>query len=1019
METNRKPYSFTKNKAVKTLAAAGVASALLFTSADLSLIKGATPVTANAKTIKTYKTTATMILRSKAGTSKSAKKIMRVKAGTTVKTSGKAKRVAGKSYYYVKVGSKKGYLAAKYIKKTTTYDYKTASAKTKAARYKTTGGMYLRTSAGLASNNKKIKAIRKGSIVKIYGTRKVDNGNYTRVKVDGKIGYLGSKYISKVSESKPVNVALNMVAGVTSKATAMYSLPGTDWTSSKVATIPAGKNVRALKSAKYDGKHYTQVKYGTKTGWVAGTKGSSYSNVFYWDGGDYYSDTHGDKVYKKTDKEFMAHPVFVTKDAYLVSNTLEHIGKVSKNTYIVSLGEYTGRSDKAQLVLADGKLGWVLSSNLSDTQFEAKYATFEEKAVKYTTKAVAPVTATPGVTNGIPDVSYDDSNYPGKVYPTTDTAIPAGSITYIARTATLDGVKYVYVGVHEGQQYNGWMTKKAAAAVGIGDYTEGEDKPTTPEVKPEVKPDPKPEVKPDPKPEVKPDPKPEVPSDIKLSRDDKAYNQKISEKRTVKFTKDYTVIDDKTGKTRTVKAGTVAYQDGTLKKGAITYGFIAENGKRGWVDTTQVTKMKEVPLVSSSMAERLVMYKVQKEVVATTPVGVQMEENIADATFKKDTLVMHLGTAELDGVKYDLITNSEYKDAGTPTIAGYIPAGNIKKYEPAVESSASYETSVKATNEYINVEPNAKMYNEPKASASTLIQPLNYKWNVAVIETKTVGSTKWSKFAQGSRVGWTQSSNLVHVPMKLLATSEYDGDLTPDSDSVQFGMKHFVAQAERGTRLMYVPVQGTADGELVITKTTRLTNMSHNTDFSSTYASTLAEIRQTKLKDGGEFLTPDDVFAKFGKTQNYYIDLPYLGVDKENKAAKKAAEQIVAAGLENNVYVMAPTQAQLEAVKAVSPAIHTVLKLEENVFNVDNISNEFTDSVSFESVFELKAKHVAAARATKKFKEIHTHAPKSSYALLKELFKKDAAGMIDVADANSTSDDTASMYLDANNLYPN
>lgn len=147
-----------------------------------------------AATTTTYKTTASLNLRSGASTKqKVILTIPKGKAVTYISKSG--------SWYKVKYNGKTGYVSSKYIKVTKVTTTK-SSAKTSSntITYRTTEALNMRT--GASATKKLILTIPKGKSVSYISK----SGTWYKVKYNGKTGYVSSKYLKNTSGEVKLNV---------------------------------------------------------------------------------------------------------------------------------------------------------------------------------------------------------------------------------------------------------------------------------------------------------------------------------------------------------------------------------------------------------------------------------------------------------------------------------------------------------------------------------------------------------------------------------------------------------------------------------------------------------------------------------------------------------------------------------------------------------------------------------------------------------------------------------------------
>ena len=141
-----------------------------------------------------YKTKDNLNMRT--GASTKYKRITTIPKGKTVSYVGKKG-----SWYKVKFGSKTGYVSSAYLTKVSTAKPAPKPAPKKevvtSTSYKTKSDLNMRTGASV--NNKKVTVIPKGKSVK-YISKK---GSWYKVQYGSKSGYVSSKYLTKVSTTKP------------------------------------------------------------------------------------------------------------------------------------------------------------------------------------------------------------------------------------------------------------------------------------------------------------------------------------------------------------------------------------------------------------------------------------------------------------------------------------------------------------------------------------------------------------------------------------------------------------------------------------------------------------------------------------------------------------------------------------------------------------------------------------------------------------------------------------------------
>lgn len=121
--------------------------------------------------------------------------------------------------------------------------------------YKTTDNLNLR--AGTSTGTKAYLTIPKGKTVSHVSVK----GSWTQVKYGTKTGWVSTKYLKKDVVAK--KAAVKVTALVTSDNLNLRS--GASTSSKTLLTIPKGKSVSELARK----GSWSQVKYGTKTGWVS------------------------------------------------------------------------------------------------------------------------------------------------------------------------------------------------------------------------------------------------------------------------------------------------------------------------------------------------------------------------------------------------------------------------------------------------------------------------------------------------------------------------------------------------------------------------------------------------------------------------------------------------------------------------------------------------------------------------------------------------------------------------------
>lgn len=217
--------------------------------AGQELAKDDSPIVRHAATTtkfkaKTYQTTANLIVRS--GASTKHKAIAKIPKGAKVTSS---LRIG--NWYKVTYKGKTGYSYGSYLKEVKVSA--TSKNTSGSVSYKTTRSLALKS--GRSSKYKTLTTIPKGKSVKYVKAY----GSWTKVSYGSKTGYVPTKYISKVTTaSKPsTSVSYTTTTSVALKA-------GRHSKHKTLTTIPKGKDVTFVKAY----GSWTQVKYGSKTGYV-------------------------------------------------------------------------------------------------------------------------------------------------------------------------------------------------------------------------------------------------------------------------------------------------------------------------------------------------------------------------------------------------------------------------------------------------------------------------------------------------------------------------------------------------------------------------------------------------------------------------------------------------------------------------------------------------------------------------------------------------------------------------------
>ena len=222
--------------------------------------------------------TATAEVRVRTGPSTSKTILHLLKKGDVVEAKGKAKD----GWQPVSFNNTTGYVFAQYVKviKST----KTPTTNAAPSTRKTTANVNLRDAANL--NSKIIRVLKKGSAVAATGRK---SGDFTEVKVDGKIRWVFTKYMGATTNAKPTAPATPGTPTPSPTPTTPETpdnptdpdLPDT------VANVVAGSlltlrksaseasaslgNVNASSVVSLTGRHsgsYSEVVFGGKLGWV-------------------------------------------------------------------------------------------------------------------------------------------------------------------------------------------------------------------------------------------------------------------------------------------------------------------------------------------------------------------------------------------------------------------------------------------------------------------------------------------------------------------------------------------------------------------------------------------------------------------------------------------------------------------------------------------------------------------------------------------------------------------------------
>ena len=134
------------------------------------------------------------------------------------------------------------------------------TAEAASVTYKTTANLNLRT--GTSTKHKVLVTIPKGKSVSYVSK----HGSWYKVKYGSKTGYVSAKYVKKTTSIKAPASPASSGKKVEYNTTANLNLRTGSSTKNKVLlTIPKGKAVSHVSSK----GSWTQVKYGSKTGWVA------------------------------------------------------------------------------------------------------------------------------------------------------------------------------------------------------------------------------------------------------------------------------------------------------------------------------------------------------------------------------------------------------------------------------------------------------------------------------------------------------------------------------------------------------------------------------------------------------------------------------------------------------------------------------------------------------------------------------------------------------------------------------
>ncbi|WP_372698499.1 SpoIID/LytB domain-containing protein [Arthrobacter sp. JSM 101049] len=275
---------------MKTDARRLLAAMALATTLVAGLVVGPAAIPATAATTK--QTTANLNMRT--GASTSYRVVTTLKKGTKVSVSS-----TKGSWSRVAAGKKTGWVSSKYLAKPAPAKKKApakkpaakAPAKKPAAKKPvakmTTATLNLRS--GASSKYRVVKVLKKGTKVSVSSTK----GTWSKVAATGKTGWVSSKYLKNVpkpvakpkpkpvakpkpkpvAKPKPKPVAKPKPAPAKPSATNFATTVNLNLRKSApsgavLATIPAGDTVTKTGSTARSGS-WTQVKYGTTTGWVA------------------------------------------------------------------------------------------------------------------------------------------------------------------------------------------------------------------------------------------------------------------------------------------------------------------------------------------------------------------------------------------------------------------------------------------------------------------------------------------------------------------------------------------------------------------------------------------------------------------------------------------------------------------------------------------------------------------------------------------------------------------------------
>ncbi len=315
--------------------------------------------------------TASAEVRVRTGPSTSKSILHLLKKGDVVEAKGKAKN----GWQPVSFNNTTAYVYAQYVKviKSTKTPITNAAPSTR----KTSANVNLRDAANL--NSKIIRVLKKGTAVAATGRK---SGDFTEVKVDGKIRWLFTKYVGATTTAKP-----DATKPATPAVPAKTELPD------PVATVVAGSLLALRQSASESAASLGDLSAATQIG-LTGRHSGSYSEVIVdgklaWVLTGYLKPSEqaptvtlpvsiGLRYINATDVNVRkAADVESTKLATLARSTVLQATGPTKNGYTQ--------------VIFSGGLAWVASQYLSTTKPAASLGSTSLDKLKATAKAAVPV----------------------------------------------------------------------------------------------------------------------------------------------------------------------------------------------------------------------------------------------------------------------------------------------------------------------------------------------------------------------------------------------------------------------------------------------------------------------------------------------------------------------------------------------------------------------------------------------------------------------------------------------------